>query len=260
MNKKIGIAGLGAMGSTVARALVNGINGLTLRAAAEKSAPPPGLVAPIVDFRTLARECDIIVECLPAAAVPALADEVFRAGKTLIVITSAALLIYPEILDHHRRSQSRIIVPSGAICGLDGVRALAQTGIIRSRIASTKRPAGFAGAPFVVEKKIALEEIKEKKLLFSGNALEAAKAFPANVNVAATLSLAGSGPEKTEVEIWADPAASGNSHEITVEGKFSRIYARTDNMPDSSNPKTSLLAAQSIIAVLKATQEPLVVL
>lgn len=259
MNKKIGIAGTGALGRAVARALAGGIDGCTLHAVSDLT-PSPDIKAPYVDFGMLARECDLVVECLPAAAVPALADAVFQNKKDMIVISSSALLIYPSILDHRGRSDSRIFVPSGALAGIDGVRALAHMGIRRSRIASTKHPRGYAGAPYIVEKKIALDNITQKERLFTGNALEAARAFPANVNVAATLSLAGIGPEKTEVEIWADPAAKGNKHEILVEGEFSTIKASVENVPDPSNPKSSMLAAASIISVLRGLNEPLVIL
>src|SRR5690606_23512248 len=120
----------------------------------------------------------------------------FKRNKDLILISSCALLMFPEILEAHKRSRSRVFVPSGALAGIDGVRALKQIGIESSRIASTKKPSGFEGAPFIVQNQIDLAAITEKTRLFQGNAYEAAKSFPANVNVAATLSLAGIGPEK----------------------------------------------------------------
>jgi aspartate dehydrogenase len=257
MTKKIGIAGLGAIGSTVARALVGGIDGLALHAASDP-APRENFKVPMLDFEALAAECDVIVECLPAVVVPALCDAAFKYNKDIIIITSAALIIYPEILNHQKSSQSQIHIPSGALAGLDGVRAMMESGsgIRRSRIISTKHPRGFSGAPFVTENQIDLNYIKQRVMIFSGNAIDAAKAFPANVNVAATLSLAGIGPERTEVEIWADPAATGNTHEIIVEGEFTTINTRVDNIPDPGNPKTSLLAAQSVIAALRGMTEP----
>ena len=104
-----------------------------------------------------------------------------------------------------------------------------------------------------------LAAIRAKKLLFSGNAHEAAAGFPANINVAVTLSLAGIGPEKTQVEVWADPEARGNTHEIKVESEYSTVTARVENKPDPANPKSSMLAAQSIVALLRGMTEPLVV-
>ncbi len=133
-------------------------------------------------------------------------------------------------------------------------------GIKSAAIASTKKPMAYDGAPFIVDNNIQLSAITEKTRLFQGNALEAAQGFPANLNVAATLSLAGIGPERTIVEIWADPDIAGNRHEITVEGEFSTITSQIQNIPDPTNPKSSMLAAQSIVATLKHMAEPLVVL
>lgn len=106
---------------------------------------------------------------------------------------------------------------------------------------------------------IDLTSITKMTRIFEGTALEAAKGFPANVNVAATLSLAGIGAEKTRVEIWADPDAKGNAHEFTVEGEFSTLTSRIVNMPDPANPKSSMLAAQSIVSVLEDLNSALVV-
>lgn len=255
----IGIAGIGAIGAAVGRALENGIDGFTWTAAADLR-PHPEFDIPLMDFDHLAQECDIIIEALPPAAVPDLCEAVFKHQKTLILISSCALLMFPKILDTHRKAHSHIIVPSGALLGLDGVKALKELGIQRSIIASTKPPLGFTGAPYITEKGINLAQIETKTRLFHGNALEAAKGFPANVNVAATLSLAGIGPEKTEVEIWADPEAKGNSHKITVSGEFSTMHASVENMPDPANPKSSMLAAQSIVAALRDMNNAMVVL
>jgi len=259
MTKTIGIAGLGAIGSAVARALSKGITGYNWIASSNID-PHPNFDRPIVDFSTLAEQCDLIVEALPPGIVPELTHHVFEQNKDLILISASSLLIHKDILTQHKRSTSRIIVPSGALIGIDGVSALAQIGIKSAKIATTKKPTGYTGAPYIEENNIDLDAIKTKERIFQGNAYDAAKGFPANVNVAATLSLAGIGVENTQVEIWADPAATGNAHEIWVESEYSKINARVENMPDPANPKSSVLAAQSIISVLKGMTEPLVVL
>lgn len=248
-NKRVGIAGTGAIGSVVARALVNGINGLTLDCISDPAAKETFGVDN-VNFQTLVQRVDLIIECLPAHIVPSLAKIAFSANKDILFISAAALLVYPELLDAHKSSTSRIYVPSGALAGIDGVKAMKQMGITSSKIASTKKPSGFSGAPYVIEKNINLDDIKEKTMIFSGNALEASRGFPANINVAATLSLAGIGAELTRVEIWADPDAKGNSHEISVNSAYSSLTCRIENMPDPNNPKSSVLAAQSIITAL----------
>ena len=259
MSTRVGIAGVGAIGSAVARALQDGIPGFTLEAVSDPSPIEPFDV-PHVSFESLAERCDLIVEALPPAIVPALAQEVFKHHKPLILISSSALLLFPGILDHQQASDSRIIVPSGALCGIDGVNALVQIGIKHAKISTTKPPHGYGNAPYVEEQSIDLSSITERRCLFQGNALEAAAGFPANVNVAATLSLAGIGPEKTQVEIWADPDVITNRHDIEVVGEFSTIRTCVENTPDPANPKSSMLTAQSIVAVLKGMNAPLVVL
>jgi aspartate dehydrogenase len=258
MNRKVGIAGVGAIGSAVARALTKGIPGFDFICASDIK-PSSEFNIPYVSFEDLAQKCDLIVEALPPAVVPSLTEQVFKYNKDLILISSCSLLMFPAILDQRKASNSRIMVPSGALTGFDGVSSLAQLGIKTARIASSKPPMGYGGAPYVIENKIDLSTITTKQRLFKGNALEAAKGFPANVNVAATLSLAGIGAERTEVEIWADPTATGNSHEIEVIGEFSTIRASVANAPDPANPKSSMLAAQSIVSLLKNMTAPVAV-
>jgi len=260
MTIKAGVAGVGAMGGAVCRALAAGkIPGMRLAAFSEKDEEKARRAVsadiPNLDFTALAETCDLVVETLSPDAVPALARAVLARGRTLVMISSAALLRFPEIRTLAEQGAGRLIVPSGALAGIDGVRALASMGMRSATIRSTKKPLAYEGAPFIVESGIDLARIAVPTRLFSGNALEAAKAFPSNVNVAATLGLAGLGQEETRVEVWADPAASGNMHEIEVRGDYSAITARIENMPDPQNPKTSMLAAHSIIACLRQMTE-----
>lgn len=122
MNEKVGIAGVGALGSIVAKAFP--MDGYTLHAVSDLG--NPALAVPNVDFKQLAEECDVVVECLPAAAVPALAAEVLSRGKTLLMISACALVLHPEIRAMAESSEGRILVPSGALAGLDAVGALNQ--------------------------------------------------------------------------------------------------------------------------------------
>ena len=258
--KTIGIAGMGAIGNAVAKALTAGIPGYRLKAYSDlhDNATYPDL--PNVDFATLCKTCDLIIEALPPPIVPSLLHHVFANNKDVVLISASTLLTDPDLTPLHSATEGRIMIPSGALCGIDGVSSMAQIGIISSNIATTKPPKGYSGAPYIIENNIDLNSIKQATCLFRGNALEAAKGFPANVNVAATLSLAGIGAEKTMVEIWADPNVTSNSHEITVKSAYSSLNAKITNKPDPQNPKTSVLAAQSIIRVLKGMTEPLVVL
>lgn len=261
MSIKVGIAGMGAIGSAVARALIKGkgIDGYTLHAASDET-PSDEFDIPYISFEELAKDCDLVIEALPPFVVPQLTAHIFKEGKDLILISSSALLLHPEAFEGHDPNISRIIVPSGALSGLDGVASMMQGGIESAKITTTKKPKGYAGAPYIVANDIDVTAITEKQRLFEGNALEAAKAFPANINVAATLSLAGIGPERTRVEIWADPDIPGNTHEIHIQGTYSTITSKVENTPDPANPKSSMLAAQSIISVLKKLKEPITIL
>lgn len=256
---KVGIAGVGAIGGAVAKALIEGIDGFELIAISDP-APSIECHVPNINFTQLAKTADLIIEALPPAIVSQLITIALAEKTDLIAISACALLIEPQLLAQIRSSSNRIIVPSGALAGIDGVSSLMQIGIKSASIASTKKPLAYGGAPFITDNNIDLNAITEKTQLFKGTALEAAKGFPANLNVAATLSLAGIGAERTMVEIWADPQITGNRHEITVEGEFSRITTQIQNTPDPSNPKSSMLAAQSIVATLRNMSEPLVIL
>lgn len=259
MKQKIGVVGVGALGSIVVKALMEGIEGYEFVGVSDLK--KPDLDVPFLSTGELVEAVDIIVECLPPAAVPDLAKQVLDNGKTLILISSSALLLYPEIEDWISASKTgRVIVPSGAISGLDAVSALQESGMDSVTIKTTKPPKGLSGAPYVIENKIDLDSLNEAKCIFSGNAYDAAKAFPANVNVAATLSYAGAGPNRTQVEVWAAPDAKGNSHEIVVKGGSSTITSRVDNLPDPSNPKSSMLAGYSIIATLRKLSKNLSVI
>lgn len=246
---KIGIAGCGALGSIVINALQKGIEGFDFVGISDINTPD--IDAPNMSFNNLADQCDWIVECLPPKIVPTLANIVLDKGKTLIMISAASMLLYPDLYEKAQRSKGRVLIPSGALSGLDAVAALKCAQIDSATIATTKPPKGLNGAPYITENNINLENLTEPKLIFKGNAFDAAKAFPANVNVAATLSLAGIGPKNTQIEVWADPDIKGNAHKITVKGGTSTITSEVLNLPDPSNPKSSQLAGYSIVAFLK---------
>jgi aspartate dehydrogenase len=162
-----------------------------------------------------------------------------------------------DLFDADKKNDCKIFVPSGAIAGIDGLKSAKSASIDRVEISTTKNPKGLDGAPFIMANNINIYSFQKKTMIFEGNAKEAVKAFPANVNVAASLSLAGIGSEKTRVKIFVDPNASRNIHEITVEGDFGAFTCRIENVPSPENPKTSFLAALSAIATLKKITEPL---
>ena len=146
--------------------------------------------------------------------------------------------------------------PEGVVIGLDAVTAAA-VGEIRSVRMVTRKPVqGLAGAPYLVENSIDIETIREPLKIFDGTAREAAKGFPANLNVAVALSLAGIGPDRTRLEIWADPALTRNVHRVEVESDSARFSMSIENVP-SENPRTGRITALSVIALLRKQFAPL---
>src|SRR6266851_4959192 len=144
----------------------------------------------------------------------------------------------------------KIAVPTGALLGLDAVAAAAEGTIHSVRMITRKPPDGLAGAPYLVANKISVEGLNTAKCVFAGNAREAAAGFPENVNVVAALSLAGIGPDRTTIEIWADPAVERNCHDIEVDSDSARFSLSIENIP-SENPKTGRITALSVLAALR---------
>ena len=149
-------------------------------------------------------------------------------------------------------------MPTGALLGLDAVAAAAEGKIYSVKMTTRKPPIGLVGAPHLVKNNISVDGLNTAKLVFSGTAREAAAGFPANVNVAAALSLAGIGPDKTMIDIWADPAMTRNCHTIEVDSDSARFTLSIENIP-SENPKTGKNVALSVIAMLRKMHAPLAV-
>jgi aspartate dehydrogenase len=262
----VAVCGLGAIGMRVAQAIdAGGIDGMRLVAVAARdeerargrvagfAAPPP-----VVAAGRLAELAEIIVECSPAAAFAAVADPAIEAGRTLVTVSVAALIERMDLVERARRTGARIVVPSGAILGLDAVRAMAEGEVQSVTLETRKPPRGLAGAPHLVANGIDIEGLTAPKLVFSGTAREAARGFPANVNVAAALSLAGIGPDRTTVEIWADPGVERNVQSVRIVSEFAEAEMTMRGIP-SENPKTGRIVAPSVIACLRRMTAPLVV-
>lgn len=267
MTMRVAIAGLGTIGLSVAKALDQGrIPGLVLSAVsastpARATEAVSGFAHPpkAVEAAFLSDHADIVIECAPARAFRMIAEPVIGAGKVLIVLSSGALLSHMDLVDRAEKTGARIIAPTGALLGLDAVRAMAEGDIHSARIETRKPPAGLAGAPYLVENGISLDGLAEPKLVFQGNARDAAAAFPANINVGAALSLAGAGPDRTEVMIWADPGVSRNTHTVTILSDSAEATMTITGMPSADNPKTSASVANSVLATLRRFTAPLVV-
>jgi len=199
----------------------------------------------------LAGRADVVVECVPAAHFDDIAAPAIDQARIFVPLSVGALLERMELVDRARETGARIIVPTGALLGLDAVRAVA-IGNVRSVTMETRKPpAGLADAPYLVDNNISVAGLTEAKLVFSGSAREAAKGFPANVNVAVALSLAGIGPDATMIEIWADPGVERNTHTIRVDSDATRFEMTIEGIPSQANPATGMLTPLSVIATLR---------
>jgi aspartate dehydrogenase len=207
----------------------------------------------------LAQVCDVVVECAPAAVFSQVAEPTVRLGKVLITVSVGGLLDNWHLVEMAKTTGARINVPSGAILGLDAVRAAALGEIRHVSMVTRKPPAGLAGAPHIQSNKIDLDSLDQPLKVFEGSAREGVQAFPANVNVAAALGLAGVGPERTRLEIWADPGISRNTHTITVESDSARLELKIENIPTAENPGTGRIVVLSTLAALKRLVDPLIV-
>jgi aspartate dehydrogenase len=175
---------------------------------------------------------------------------VVERGKTAVVLSVGALLQNEDLIALARKNSGQIVVPTGALIGLDAVTAAAEGTIHSVRLVTRKPPLGLAGAPYLVENGISVEGLAKPLRIFEGTAREAAKGFPANLNVAVALSLAGIGPDRTRVEIWADPTVTRNTHRIEVDSDSARFSMTIENIP-SENPRTGRITALSVIACLR---------
>lgn len=263
---KVALAGIGAVGLKVAQwldgseAKALGLELVAVSASSEASvrdklsglSGKPVYKAP----EDLAAAADVIVECLPPELFRSVAEPVVRAGKILMPLSVTQLLVNWDLTDLAGKTGARIIVPTGALLGLDAVRAAAEGTLNTVTMRTRKPPAGLAKAPFVVEQGIDLSDLKEPLRLYQGSVRDAAQKFPANVNVAVALSLAGLGPDETQYEIWADPGVTRNTHTIEVDAAEVSFEMTIAGVPTEENPATGKLTPLSTIAALKGLVQP----
>lgn len=261
---RVGVGGLGTIGLPVTRWLATKPRGLRLVAVSARNREraierlaAAGIAAPVVPAGELAAAADVVIECMPAVAFDAVAVPAVEGGRILVALSAGALIERLHLVERARQTGARIIVPSGAILGLDAVRGAAQ-GTIRSvKMITRKPPQSLVGSPYLEQNRISLEGLTEPTRIFSGTAREGARGFPANVNVAAALGMAGIGPDATTLEIWADPALTRNTHRIEVEADSARFSMTVEGVPSEDNARTGKLTPLSVIACLKGLVEPL---
>ena len=264
--KSVGLIGCGTIGTHLALAIESGsianaslaglfdivdVNAKNLKSKL-KSSPEV-----YVDFgRLMNSPADIIIEAASQQAVRKFAKRIIQASKDLMIMSVGALAdrtFLAELLELAavRKGHSRIYVPTGAIAGIDAIRSVRHL-LDSVTLTTTKNPKALASAPFLATRKINLGTITKITEIYEGSAAEAVKLFPANVNVAAVLSLAGIGVDKTKVRVLVDPQATTNQHEITAIGSFGDMKITVNNVTAPGNPKTSFLAVLSAIECLRS--------
>lgn len=257
------MVGCGAIGSHLAREIqrrfkesarligVYDTNAAQARHLAGRLRPP----VPVLSPRELIHRSQLLVEAASVRAAHTWLPKAVARRRPILVLSSGSLITWPKLLAQARARRVPVYVPSGAIAGLDGIRAAALGHLSSVHLITRKPPRAFAGAPGLARRRIRVEGLRRPRVLFRGPAAQAVRAFPQNVNVAATLALAGLGSARTRVTVIADPTVRSNIHEISATGSFGKLHIRVENRP-SKNPKTSRLAMQSATAMLARILEP----
>jgi aspartate dehydrogenase len=260
---RVAVAGLGAIGRVLVRRLAAGVPGLQLAAVAANDEAKArewlaaeNIKCPVAALPDLPRYADLAVECAGAEALADICRPMLEAGKKVMVVSAGALLRRHDLIELAEARGGQILVPTGAIIGLDAVTAAAEGKIRSVRLTSRKPPASLAGAPYLEKHGLLLENLRTPLRVFAGSAREAAEGFPANMNVAAALALAGIGPERTTVAIWADPGVARNCHTIDVDSDSAHFTMAIQNIP-SENAKTGRITALSVLAALRKMAAPL---
>jgi aspartate dehydrogenase len=255
---RVGIVGVGVIGQALAKAIDCGevVAQLTAlhsrnlekaRAFAHTLCRVPEVVG---DIAGVIARCDLVIEAATQTALSAMAPDILGAGKDLMVLSVGALLDHPEWPALAAQHGCRLYVPSGAIVGLDGLKGACVGQVDSVTITTRKPPQGLAGAPYVEAHGIDVYAFTTETVIFEGSAREACQGFPANVNVAAALSLAGIGPDRTRIRILVAPGSTRNIHDVEVAGEFGRLTTHIENVP-TENPRTGKLSYLSTIGMLR---------
>ena len=202
---------------------------------------------------------DVVVEAASHDAVREYVESLLEKGIATIVLSCGALgddALRASLERAAERSGALFYVPSGGIGGLDALKAACIAGVDEVTIAVTKPPAAWKGIPYVEGLEVDLSRLAAPHVLFDGSAREGVPLFPANVNIAAVLSMAGVGFDRTRLKVVADPALRHNTHYIEIRGRTGNISIKLENVPAPENPKTAWLACYSALAALKAAKSP----
>ncbi len=258
---KVGLIGCGAIGSSISKA-IDGDEKFNLKAVFDLDEQKATKMVQNLNQKVviaenfeelLSTELDVVVEAASQRAVEQYGEKILHKEVDLMVMSVGAFVdesLLERITKAAKEKGRRVLIPSGAVTGIDTIKSVSEL-IDDIILTTTKHPESLKGAPFFTERGIDPEKIGEVTDLFEGSAREAVKLFPENVNVAAVISLAGVGWDRTKVRIVADPAVDRNIHHIKVSGEFGEIVTLSENVKSPENPRTSYLAALSAIKTLK---------
>jgi len=259
---RVALIGCGTIGNTIAKAIDNKEINADLIAVFDNIKEQVVKLASMLNNKPviidsfeelLDYDIDIVVEAASQEALKSYARKLL-VKYDLMVMSVGALLdeeLFNDLYNISLKHNTRLYIPSGAIAGIDAIKSVKSL-IDEIEITTTKSPKSLIDAPYIKLKGIDLNNLDKPRIVYEGYAREAVRYFPANVNVSATLSLAGIGADKTKVKIIADPNIKSNRHEIKAKGMFGEFIISVDNIPSPNNPKTSYLAVLSAIECLKS--------
>lgn len=258
--RKIGIVGCGAIGSRIAQSIQDDlqdvcrltglfdINDKKARQLADKLGLPKTVKESI---KELIKSCDCMVEAVSAPSTYELIRQALLSKRSVLAMSVGNLLSAGDLFHLANQNKCHVLIPSGAIAGIDAIKAAGLAGIDQINLTTRKPPTGFLNNPYLAKKGLDPSNIRKETILFDGDVASAVKNFPQNINVAATLALASQCREKLTIRIMTSPKYKTNSHTIELMGPFGRIVTQTDNVVCPDNPKTSYLAVLSGIQTLK---------
>jgi aspartate dehydrogenase len=261
MKAKVGIVGCGTIGSLLAKAIetrlgekahlaaICDIDQIRIDNLLSKIKVRPD----VCSLKELIRVCDFVIEAASKDISGEVAKAALSAKKNVLIMSVGGLLENVGIFDLARKNKARLYIPSGALAGLDALKAAILGRIDRVTLTTRKAPRALEGAPYLKEKEIDISSVKEEKTIFEGTVSDAVRGFPKNINVAAIVGLlcGGMAVDKIRIRIVAVPGSNANTHQLEAQGEFGRLIATTENVPSPDNPKTSYLAALSAIATLE---------
>lgn len=257
---RIGIIGCGAIGSRMAKSItkdmtrqcrLSGLYDVDLGKARtlERQLRKKGLAK--ASLEGLLKDCDLVVEAVNAPGTRDIIAKALKKRKDVLVMSVGKILNDPNLFSLAHKNRCSLIVPSGAIAGMDAIKAAAPLKFSSLTLTTRKPVSGFKNNPYLRQKSINVDNITAETVLFDGDVQRAVEFFPQNINVAATLALASQAPGKLRIRILTSPDFKTNSHEIEAVGDFGRIVTRTENVVCPDNPKTSYLAVLSAVQTLK---------